>query len=57
MIYPIVAYGNPILKREAEEINEGEDINGLISDMYDTMDHASGVGLAAPKSTKALGFL
>ncbi|WP_200975828.1 peptide deformylase [Echinicola sp. 20G] len=54
MIYPIVAYGNPILKREAEEINEGEDINGLISDMYDTMDHASGVGLAAPQINKGI---
>ncbi|MBD8487999.1 peptide deformylase [Echinicola sp. CAU 1574] len=54
MIYPIVAYGNPILKREAEEINEGEDINGLISGMYDTMDHASGVGLAAPQINKGI---
>ncbi|GGZ29148.1 peptide deformylase [Echinicola pacifica] len=54
MIYPIVAYGNPILKREAEEINEGEDINALISDMFDTMDHASGVGLAAPQIDKGI---
>ena len=49
MIYPIVAYGNPILKREAEEIVEGTDVSALISDMFDTMSHASGVGLAAPQ--------
>ncbi|GGF50297.1 peptide deformylase [Echinicola rosea] len=54
MIYPIVAYGNPILKKETEEINEGEDINELISDMFDTMDHASGVGLAAPQINKGI---
>jgi len=49
MIYPIVAYGNPILKREAEEIEEGKELNTLIEDMFATMDHASGVGLAAPQ--------
>ncbi|WP_194777156.1 peptide deformylase [Pararhodonellum marinum] len=54
MIYPIVAYGNPILKREAEEINEGEDIKELIKDMFSTMDNASGVGLAAPQINKGI---
>lgn len=49
MIYPIVAYGNPILKKEAEEITEGTDLKALISDMYATMDFANGVGLAAPQ--------
>lgn len=49
MIYPIVAYGNPILKKEAEEIPEGTDLTALINDMYATMDFASGVGLAAPQ--------
>ena len=49
MIYPIVAYGNPILKKEAEEITEGADLTALINDMYATMDFASGVGLAAPQ--------
>lgn len=54
MIYPIVAYGNPILKREAEEIKEGADLSKLIEDMYATMDHASGVGLAAPQINQGL---
>ncbi|SIN64919.1 peptide deformylase [Algoriphagus halophilus] len=49
MIYPIVAYGNPILKKEAEEINEGTELDSLIKDMFATMDNASGVGLAAPQ--------
>jgi peptide deformylase len=49
MIYPIVAYGNPILKKEAEEINEGTELDGMIKDMFATMDNASGVGLAAPQ--------
>jgi len=54
MIYPIVAYGNPILKKEAEEIKEGTDLSALISDMFDTMGHASGVGLAAPQINQSL---
>lgn len=54
MIYPIVAYGNPILKKEAEEVTEGQDIKALIADMFQTMEHASGVGLAAPQINKGL---
>ncbi|RZS98779.1 peptide deformylase [Cecembia calidifontis] len=54
MIYPIVAYGNPILKREAEEITEGENLHDLIQDMFSTMDHANGVGLAAPQINKGI---
>ncbi|NHE59843.1 peptide deformylase [Cyclobacterium plantarum] len=54
MIYPIVAYGNNILKKEAAEIQEGEDMNNLISDMFETMGKANGVGLAAPQINKGL---
>jgi peptide deformylase len=54
MIYPIVAYGNPILKREADEIAEGTDLNALIQDMYATMDFANGVGLAAPQINQGI---
>ncbi|MDN3687039.1 peptide deformylase [Cyclobacterium jeungdonense] len=54
MIYPIVAYGNPILKREAEEIQEGDDVKGLVKDMFETMGLASGVGLAAPQINKGI---
>jgi len=54
MIYPIVAYGTPILKKEALDIEEGFDTKELIKDMYATMDHASGVGLAAPQINKGI---
>lgn len=54
MIYPIVAYGNPILKKEAEEIQDNDDVSALIKDMFSTMDHASGVGLAAPQINQGL---
>lgn len=50
MKLPIVAYGDPILKRKCEEIDEDyPDLEKLIEDMFDTMYAASGVGLAAPQ--------
>jgi peptide deformylase len=50
MILPILAYGHPILKKYSEEIKENTpELQKLISDMFDTMDNAKGVGLAAPQ--------
>ncbi|MCR9173168.1 MAG: peptide deformylase [bacterium] len=50
MILPIVAYGDPMLKREAEEIDDSyPNLNELIENMFETMYEASGVGLAAPQ--------
>lgn len=50
MILPVYAYGQPILKRKAEKVvNDYEGLNDLIEDMWETMYHASGVGLAAPQ--------
>ena len=50
MILPIVAYGDAVLKKEAEEIDQDfPGLKQLISDMYETMYAASGVGLAAPQ--------
>ncbi|MBW8050384.1 MAG: peptide deformylase [Cytophagales bacterium] len=50
MIYPIVAYGDPILKKVTKEIEEGSiDIKKLSEDMFETMNNAFGVGLAAPQ--------
>ncbi len=55
MIYPIVAYGDPVLKKRARDIEKDElDIKELISDMFETMYHAKGVGLAAPQIGKSL---
>lgn len=53
MILPIVAYGDPILKKYCEEIDEHySELKLLISDMFETMYRAKGVGLAAPQVGK-----
>ena len=50
MILPIIAYGNPVLKRKADEIPENfEGLSSLLTDMFETMYAAKGVGLAAPQ--------
>jgi len=50
MILPISAYGNPILRKETEDIDENyPNLSSLIEDMFDTMKNADGVGLAAPQ--------
>lgn len=55
MILPIVAYGDPLLKREAEEIDENyKGLQKLVDDMFETMYAASGVGLAAPQINKSI---
>lgn len=55
MILPIVAYGDPVLKKEAEEIDKDyPGLQQLIADMFETMYHASGVGLAAPQIGKSI---
>jgi len=55
MILPIVAYGDPILKKECDEINESyPDLDVLIADMFETMYKAKGVGLAAPQIGKSI---
>ncbi len=55
MILPVYAYGQPILKRKAEEIeSDFEGLEDLLEDMWETMYHASGVGLAAPQIGQSL---
>jgi peptide deformylase len=50
MVYPIVAYGNPVLKKRAKEIDKNyPGLEQLISDMFETMYFSQGVGLAAPQ--------
>ena len=50
MIYPIVAYGDPVLKKVAKDIEEGRlDVAKVSADMFETMENAHGVGLAAPQ--------
>ena len=53
MILPILAYGDPILKKECDEIEKNyPKLSNLISDMFETMYKAKGVGLAAPQIGK-----
>jgi peptide deformylase len=54
MIYPIVMYGDPVLRQKAKDIEKGTDLKQLIEDMYETMHGASGIGLAAPQIGKAI---
>ena len=55
MILPIVAYGDPVLKKEAEELDEDfPNLKGFIDNMFETMYAASGVGLAAPQIGKSI---
>lgn len=50
MVLPIRAYGDPVLKRFAQDIEPGHPgLDKLIEDMFETMYAASGVGLAAPQ--------
>ena len=50
MILPIIAFGNPILKRIADNLPENfEGLSSLLADMFETMYAAKGVGLAAPQ--------
>jgi len=50
MVLPIVAYGDPVLRKVGKEIDkDSPKLNDLISNMWETMYNASGVGLAAPQ--------
>lgn len=50
MKLPIVAYGDPVLRKVADEIDEDyPNLKQLIADMFETMYAANGVGLAAPQ--------
>lgn len=50
MILPIYAYGDPVLRQEAEEITaDYPNLKELIENMFETMYASHGVGLAAPQ--------
>ncbi len=50
MILPIVAYGDPVLRKVAKDITqEYPKLGELITNMWETMYNAHGVGLAAPQ--------
>jgi peptide deformylase len=51
MVYPIVKFGDPVLEREADEVNEFDtpELHKFLDDMFESMYAAKGVGLAAPQ--------
>ena len=50
MILPIYVYGQPVLRKVAEDITpDYPNLKELIANMHETMDNAEGVGLAAPQ--------
>lgn len=55
MLLPIYTYGMPVLRKQAEDITpDYPQIKELIQDMFETMVHSDGVGLAAPQIGKAI---
>ncbi len=50
MVLPIVAYGNPVLRKMGRDITpDYPELNKLIADMWETLYNSRGVGLAAPQ--------
>jgi len=55
MVLPVVAYGHPILRSVSKEIDkEYEDLDSFIENLWETMYHTNGVGLAAPQVNKSI---
>ena len=55
MILPIVAYGNPVLRKMCDDITpEYPELKKLIANMWETMYHSNGVGVAAPQVNKPI---
>ncbi len=55
MVLPIVAYGDPVLRKVGEEIDKDyPGLQDLLSNMFETMHKALGVGLAAPQVGRAI---
>jgi len=55
MVLPIVAYGHPVLRKVCDDITaEYPELKKLIADMWESMYHTNGVGLAAPQINRAV---
>ena len=58
MILPVYLYGQPVLRKEAEDVpREYPELKKLVSDMFETMYNADGVGLAGPQVGLSLRIL
>lgn len=55
MILPVVAYGHPVLKKKAVDADPSDPgLPQFLSDLWETMYHSDGVGLAAPQVNKSI---
>lgn len=55
MILPIVAYGDPVLRKVGKDIDKDyPDLSKLLENMWETMYKAEGVGLAAPQIGRSI---
>ena len=58
MVLPVYLYGTPVLRQEAEDIDKNyPDLQKLIKDMFETMYHTEGIGLAAPQIGKSIALI
>lgn len=57
MILPIVAYGDTVLRKEGKNISaDYEGLKEILNNMWETMNNAQGVGLAAPQIGKSINL-
>ncbi len=50
MVYPVYVFGSPVLRKKAQEIEEGEEgLAEMIENLFETMYASDGVGLAGPQ--------
>ncbi len=55
MVLPIYIYGQPVLRKEAQDIpTDYEGLDELIKNMFETLTQSEGVGLAAPQIGKPI---
>lgn len=55
MVLPVAAFGHPVLRKVCDDITPAyEGLSKLIEDMFETMYHTNGVGIAAPQVNKAI---
>ncbi len=54
MIYPIVLYGDPVLKQVTKDVTSSDLDEDFVDNMFETMYAAGGVGLAAPQIGKSV---
>ncbi|MCF8335089.1 MAG: peptide deformylase [Bacteroidales bacterium] len=55
MILPVYIYGSPVLRKVARQIEQDEKgLDQFIQNLWDTMYHSDGVGLAAPQLGKSI---